>query len=183
MRKKAISLIVLLLLAGCGNAETATTQITTATTAAAPATTATTTAVTEKATEKATTAKMTDREAKTQDVKTAGDILNAFTYTLADEAAFDDFYPLVEQGGVIIQPFEDGSYVYIFPDGAKTTKLEAVLNEKLKGINPAFSYYAKDWEPVIWVLNVDDNFRPYICIYTDSEKLVELLPNTDPMFN
>lgn len=184
MNKKALCVIGLLLLTGCGSNETATTtvvtEVTTEVTTEKP-TEKKTEKVTEKTTEKSTT-KMTDKQAKAQDVTTAGNILVAFTKMLANEAAFDEFVSLPENDGVLIQPLGDYSYTYLFGEGRKTSNIEAVMNNYLIGTDPAFCYSGSDWKPVLWVLSVDEDFRPYICIYTEDERFIEVLPNTDPLF-
>lgn len=177
MNKKAICVIGLLLLTGCGNSETATTSA---------ATTATTTATTAKATtettEKATTATLTDREAKNKDVENAAVIATAFNATLTDEEAFDEFYPMVAQGGFMLQPFDDGSFVFIFPDGAKSSKIEKLMRENIKNINPYFNYFASNWEPIAWAINVDQNFIPHVYVYTYTDDIVELSPKIDAKY-
>lgn len=178
MKKKALCVIGLLLLAGCGNSEVTTTTAPTSTTEKKTETASE--KVTEKATEKA---KMTEREAKNQDITNAAMIVTAFNHTLTDEEAFDEFYPMIAQGGFAIQPFEDGSFVYIFPDGMKSTKIESMMNDAMKDVNPYFNYITSDWETLIWSLNVDNDFKPYICVYTSSKEFVELYPNIDKRYN
>ena len=195
MKKRVLYVVVclMLVLSGCGNTETQTssekvTQATEIITTQAVATETKTETKTkeELKTEskpKTSRKKLADSIAKSTDVINAAKIHTAFYAALADPDAFDEFAPMRESGGFVIQPFEDGSYEYIFPDGKDAPKVKEIMDEKLKGTDIYFNYFASNWEPVIWCVNVDNDFKPYVCIYTKSDELVELAPNIDKKYD
>ena len=182
MKKKALCVIGLLLLTGCGNAETATTtQITTATTAA-------TTVVTEKATEKTTGSKTqvpsSGKKEKNQDLKTAASLATCFNVAMADEAAFDEFYPVAGDNNIAIEPTGGDSYYLYLPEG-NFSNLAKIMQDNIAklDIDLEFHYYADDFKPKRWVLTMDpESLQIYVYIVSEDDQACEVSPTIDERY-